>query len=185
MSEYGKFLRNAPNCSVNKGVEITQRLLSENIPYQLYPVRENDTDKTIVFDSKFITLFRTLLSEPNGESIIKLNVRERKVWYAFVAYQNGEVIEDAELLAVVMELEKYVMGEIALKTEVYIDDVTDDTHTWNEYPMKDAPVEHTTLLESAYALLVANGQAKDSVVYVVTDINDVKIHVYAGTTLLM
>ena len=165
-------------------LNVTKEAFSEHIPYRLYPSSVDRDAKIIVFSSHFIQTFRMVLSSPDSGCIIQMSDAERDLYYSYIEWVDGGVIDDPETLSVVLELNNCIVNEIECKVETYLQQCFDLEHAWDTCEIdttSNTPAEKVT--QAAYDQLVADGFMIDTKIYMIVLDNVVIKIMLAGVVL--
>jgi hypothetical protein len=114
---------------------------------------------------------RLVISEPASGCIVQFSKREREVYYAFIAFQNGIDPDEPEMLKVVNELDNCIMNELQCKTPTYIDRCFNLKHEWEDCIPEEVPEIPSTveLLRSEYDQKVVDEDLTSNTLYLVKD----------------
>ena len=158
-------------------LSVTKETFSEHIPYKVFP-SSIDRDATIVvFSAHFIECFREMLSTGNGGYILKMSEAERNVYYSYLEYQDGIVVDDPEMFLVVVELNNCVVNEIECKVETYLDQSFSIPFSWDTCPVSAETVSKTIKLsQELYDAKVAAFEIVDTTTYMI-QLNGVTIKI--------
>jgi hypothetical protein len=171
-------LNTLDKATVDGIVTKTKNVFMENVPYKLYDSALSRTDKIVVFNKHFISVFRLLLSQPDGGCIIQMSPEEKAVYYAYVDYQNAVVITDPEMLLVVQTLDNCIVNEVECKVATYTQQCFDVVQEWETCPVN--PTSALTMTQAEYNLLPYVGS---STTYVIT-LNGVTVKIYVGSVVI-
>ena len=163
---------------------LTKSTFGENNPYYIYPTALGRDENLVIFTDHFISTTRLVLSDPSGGTIIQMSEEERKLYYDYVDYQNGNYTEgiDIERDSAVIAMDECISDELTCKNSTWLKRCFDSTQDWDSC---DNGITEPTLLtvkitEDNYNSL---DTPIDTITYVIT-INGVVSKIALGTVVL-